>query len=487
MTQKEIDAEGFTQRQLNDTKYAARYMLQYLRSIFTPDEWKAERRILTVKGGQTSDLRHYWGLNEILHNSDFLPEDLEPGEKNRSDHRHHALDALVIALTDTMQLKRLATYKYRSPSQRQGGGFPRPWLTFRDDAEASLNAIVVSHRPKGRVRGGLHEDTFYGPVKDKRGEEKKGEYVRRKEIQLLSAKEIMFIRDDRIRQMVLDRFQDKFRMKPNANGKLKCSKSQLKEVLATPFRMIPKSPHADIDESEYPPINKVRLVLPQDASLPLRKDRKVFVRPGGTHHICIFEWIENGRLVRDVTFTTRLNANQRIRKQERLLRNAKKDLTAQGITGDRLKQQLRVLRSRIVKENPVVCRNLPEDHLQANNPTVKFLMSLKPRESLEILTEYDIDNIVDDPPKTQLVIYMTSGSTSKQLFFKENLSAFKKPQKSKSDDAETEDEDNLDQEDEVTVTEKKKIVGRERFSVSLKRIYRKVSIDRLGNVNLAND
>ena len=202
--QKEIDADGFTQRQLNDTKYAARYMLQYLRSIFTPEEWKAERRILTVKGGQTSDLRHYWGLNDILHNSDFLSDDLEPGEKNRSDHRHHAVDALVIALTDTMQLKRLATYKYRS--QRQA--FPKPWLTFRSDAEKSINDIVVSHRPIGRVRGKLHKDFYYGPVYAKTGTRREGIFVRRKKLDSLSRSEVFAIRDETIKELVFTRLKE---------------------------------------------------------------------------------------------------------------------------------------------------------------------------------------------------------------------------------------------------------------------------------------
>jgi|GEM_PF-561090 len=232
--QKEIDMAVCIQKQLNDNKYAARYMLQYLRSIFTPDEWKAERRILTVKGGQTSDLRYFWGLNEILHNSDFLPEDLEPDEKNRSDHRHHAINALVLALTDTMQLKRLATYKYCS--QRQG--FPRPWLTFRDDAEKSVNDITVSHRSKGRVRGGLHKATYNGPVYAKTGKRLEGLFVHRKKLADISHSEIFAIRDKHIKELVFSRLEEygficsqKGKSLTNAETGMKVKANEVKEAL----------------------------------------------------------------------------------------------------------------------------------------------------------------------------------------------------------------------------------------------------------------
>ena len=41
-------------------------------------------------GQATSNLRHKWGLNQILN---------DDNEKTREDHRHHAIDALVMACT----------------------------------------------------------------------------------------------------------------------------------------------------------------------------------------------------------------------------------------------------------------------------------------------------------------------------------------------------------------------------------------------------
>ena len=38
----------------------------------------------------------------------------------------------------------------------------RPWPTIRQDAQAAVEAIVVSHRVRKKVSGPLHKDTVYG-------------------------------------------------------------------------------------------------------------------------------------------------------------------------------------------------------------------------------------------------------------------------------------------------------------------------------------
>ena len=405
--QKEIDAEGFTQRQLNDTKYAARYMLQYLRSIFTPDEWKAERRILTVKGGQTSDLRRYWGLNDILHNSDFLPEDLEPGEKNRGDHRHHAVDALVIALTDTMQLKRLATYKYRS--QRQG--FPRPWQSFCNDAEKSINNITVSHRPKGRVRGGLHEDTFYGSVKTKTGTIQEGFFVVRKALTALSPAEFFKIRDQRIKELVFERLR-MFGIVPMQKGKkedslkLEFTPVQIKEAFAEPL-YLPANSKKQRENAQLTEVKKVRIIVKNETPKPLKNDT-AFVIPGSNHHICLFEIFKNDKLERRAVFTTRMEANQRLWEQQRRIRNKRKELLEQGMTGDLLKKTLRDYRRVVVtREVPIVRRFDPD------NPTAKFLFTLKRGELFRVVVK-EKRNLNEEE---RLVIFKTAPSTTKNFCF----------------------------------------------------------------------
>lgn len=52
----------------------------------------------------TEMLRRHWGLNALL-------SDKERGAakaKNRTDHRHHAIDAAVIAATDRSLINRIA-------------------------------------------------------------------------------------------------------------------------------------------------------------------------------------------------------------------------------------------------------------------------------------------------------------------------------------------------------------------------------------------
>jgi CRISPR-associated endonuclease Csn1 len=54
-----------------------------------------------VNGKVTAHLRKLWGLNHILGDT---------GEKNRADHRHHAIDALTIACTHPGVTNHLSRY-----------------------------------------------------------------------------------------------------------------------------------------------------------------------------------------------------------------------------------------------------------------------------------------------------------------------------------------------------------------------------------------
>ncbi len=95
----------------------------------------------------TSDVRYWWGLNSILQTDGS-------DKKNRDDHRHHAIDALVIALIDTKRLFALANDR--------GDDVQPPWPGFRQEAERLIQGINVSHRVQRRLHGALHEETFYG-------------------------------------------------------------------------------------------------------------------------------------------------------------------------------------------------------------------------------------------------------------------------------------------------------------------------------------
>ncbi|KAA0214267.1 MAG: type II CRISPR RNA-guided endonuclease Cas9 [Leptolyngbya sp. PLA3] len=135
--QKNIMLDDFVARQLTDTAYISRLVFQYLAQLGCD--------LVTPRGGMTAELRRAWGLNNILG---------ETGEKNRADHRHHAVDAAVIALTSRSRLKALA--------DGRGKQVAPPWPTLREDLDAAVKRINVSYRVQRKLSGALHEDTFYG-------------------------------------------------------------------------------------------------------------------------------------------------------------------------------------------------------------------------------------------------------------------------------------------------------------------------------------
>ena len=58
--------DGFSERQLNDTRYAAREAVAQLQQLWPDSEPKASVRVQAVSGRVTAKLRHLWGLNNIL-------------------------------------------------------------------------------------------------------------------------------------------------------------------------------------------------------------------------------------------------------------------------------------------------------------------------------------------------------------------------------------------------------------------------------------
>ncbi len=122
--------EGFIERQLNDSRYISKIVKSLLSNIVREEgEQEAiSKNVVPVTGAVTSQLKQDWGLehiwNELVtprfirlnaltgtanfgsinpNTNKFLPQvplELQKGfNKKRIDHRHHALDALVIACT----------------------------------------------------------------------------------------------------------------------------------------------------------------------------------------------------------------------------------------------------------------------------------------------------------------------------------------------------------------------------------------------------
>lgn len=197
---------GFLARQLNEAGWLARVAKRYLAAVTDPN------RVWVVPGRLTAMIRAKWDLNSLLPDHNYAgvqdrdaafaaaTDDMEfSGVKNRADHRHHAIDALVAALTDRSLLWRMAN---AYDEERDRIDVPTPWdrERLRDDLKAALERMVVSYKPDHGIGGKLHEDTAYGLVKEP--EREGANLVYRKPIESLNENEIERIRDRRLRDKV---------------------------------------------------------------------------------------------------------------------------------------------------------------------------------------------------------------------------------------------------------------------------------------------
>jgi CRISPR-associated endonuclease Csn1 len=166
---------NFTERALKDTQYLSRIARAYLDALYDGGDHK--RHVYAVPGRMTEMLRRHWGLNSLLPDKDGAVK-----AKNRTDHRHHAIDAAVVAATDHSLINRIS--KAAKRDEKNGNAAEdvarttqEPWDGFRADIRAQLDKITVSHRADhGRIdregrktgrdstTGQLHNDTAYGIV-----------------------------------------------------------------------------------------------------------------------------------------------------------------------------------------------------------------------------------------------------------------------------------------------------------------------------------
>lgn len=196
--------ERMIERQLNDTRYISKFISQLLSNIVrseTKDEGVISKNILPGNGKITSQLKQEWGLNDVwnelilprferlnsITNSTVftalntnqkiiptVPIELSKGfQKKRIDHRHHAMDALVIACATRNHINLLNNQEAKSETSRYDlqkklrnvqkwldkegkervrfTNFFKPWSTFTQDARAKLETTVVSFKQNIRV------------------------------------------------------------------------------------------------------------------------------------------------------------------------------------------------------------------------------------------------------------------------------------------------------------------------------------------------
>ncbi len=187
------EAEGFRDRNLNDTRYIAKFFRNYVEQYLQLAEGSESQRCVVLSGQLTAFLRARWGLIKVRDESD----------------RHHALDAVVIAACSHGMVKRLSDYSRRKEISQVREGFvdmetgeivnpaafaqleahfPTPWADFRKEVEwrlkiddvavlrselqrlgtyptealDSVKPLFVSRAPQRRNGGAAHKETIYG-------------------------------------------------------------------------------------------------------------------------------------------------------------------------------------------------------------------------------------------------------------------------------------------------------------------------------------
>ena len=197
--------ESFIQRQLNDTRYISKVVKNLLSSLVREDDEQetTSKNVISSNGNITNALKQDWGLNdvwneiitprferlnELTKSNNFgewtnkdgkrvfqtkVPLDLQKGfTKKRIDHRHHALDALVIACAtrnhisylnneyakaDKKDVKfelrnTLCIKKYNNESKKDyKWEFKKPWDNFTFQAKESLLTTIISFKQNLRV------------------------------------------------------------------------------------------------------------------------------------------------------------------------------------------------------------------------------------------------------------------------------------------------------------------------------------------------
>ena len=290
--------DDFSTRQLNDTRYISKEAKNYLSKICNK---------VTVSPGQaTSNLRHKWGLNQILN---------DDNEKTREDHRHHAIDALVMACTKVSYVQELSKWN-RYNRGYHVKDFPMPWLSFWKDAEKAVNQILVSHKKVSNditvrthttekngkkhtnlgvaARGQLHKETVYGK-RTFNGEE--AFHVRKPIESLETAKQIAKVVDESIRLLILKRVNELggfVKDKVPANTFFIVDENGVKQ----PQIFLPNQNGAPV------PILKVRVKENIGGAEKLKTNVNQWVNPRNNHHVLIYK-DEKGNLKEEVvTFWT---------------------------------------------------------------------------------------------------------------------------------------------------------------------------------------
>lgn len=208
--QTEVNTDDFISRQLNDTRYTCQEVKRFCEALV------GKSNVEVTKWQLTAMLRKAWDWNRFLVKGD---ENGAPApEKNRADHRHHAIDALIVALTSKEFLmhasknsaQRELLWKNGDDSQRKSirtfSGLA-PDKNFVRDFEKKLEEMIISHTANHKITWALHNDTAYGKIFDTI--EQKDVFVVRKKLENLKKENLKYVVDSEVRK-ILEKYFDEY-------------------------------------------------------------------------------------------------------------------------------------------------------------------------------------------------------------------------------------------------------------------------------------
>jgi CRISPR-associated endonuclease Csn1 len=284
MLRSEDELGEFTARQLTDTRYASVLACRLLESLYggrdvtTPT---GPRQVIYASSGAvTATLRRTWGLEAILREAAPSNNGQSKG-KPRTDHRHHAIDAITIALTSQSTIQMMARLASLESNVEQNIRFFRrissPWPNFVESIRPHIGQLTVSHRPEHKMSGAMHDETNYSRPYKHNG---KLTVNIRKPVSGLSATDIEKIVDPAIQSAVRQRALE-------LNGDL----SQCESTQSWPT--LPSSSGRCI------PIKRVRIRKVMTPTAIASGQRQRHVALGNNHHAVIFAKLdEHGRELR---------------------------------------------------------------------------------------------------------------------------------------------------------------------------------------------
>lgn len=201
--------DGFIERQLNDSRYISKVVKGLLSNIVREKQENGEyeqeavsKKLISCNGSVTDRLKKDWGMNDVWnsiilprfqrlnqltgkgcfttlnregHEIPNMPFELQKGfNKKRIDHRHHAMDAIVIACATRdhvnllsneaahskhnanryqlqRKLRRFEIIVINGKEREVAQEFLKPWNTFTTDVRMILSSIIVSFKQNLRV------------------------------------------------------------------------------------------------------------------------------------------------------------------------------------------------------------------------------------------------------------------------------------------------------------------------------------------------